>query len=230
MNQDFGPDPVDPRRAVAHVLMAFADSFPADASEGAPPGESTEPRKERCNYCGELVADWVDPDWARGRICRKCEPIHEPAVETPRAELNTPPPMANHLLDLLAAKRASKSEARSKIKQGWEIRLLPPGCAYCTAGAAGNYHYALLSPTGELRQITDIALRGFDLTGSEVLPLMTDVLCLEVPFAEKDEAQAAGAKWLPEVRKWCAKPGDTERCAQWLPAEPKTLNYLAPAL
>jgi hypothetical protein len=183
--------------------MGFGDRFPEDAPESAPapPVESTEPRRERCNYCGNLVTDWVDPDWARGRICRKCEPIHEPApvVETYRTELNTPPPMPIHLLDLLAAKRASKAEARSKTKQGWEVRLLPPGCAYCSAGAAGNYHYALLSPTGELRQITDIALRGFDLTGSEVLPLMTDVLCLEVPCAEKDEAQ--GEEVVCETRR-----------------------------
>ena len=35
-------------------------------------------RMEQCKFCGEIVWDWVDPDWAHGRICRKCEAIYEP--------------------------------------------------------------------------------------------------------------------------------------------------------
>lgn len=35
-------------------------------------------RKERCKLCGNMVSDWVDPDWAHGRICRECENKHDP--------------------------------------------------------------------------------------------------------------------------------------------------------
>lgn len=35
-------------------------------------------RVENCSYCGKQMLDWVDPDWAHGRICRRCESIHEP--------------------------------------------------------------------------------------------------------------------------------------------------------
>lgn len=31
-----------------------------------------EARKERCTKCGEEVAEWLDPDWSRGRICIPC--------------------------------------------------------------------------------------------------------------------------------------------------------------
>jgi hypothetical protein len=34
-----------------------------------PPKEA---RKERCGYCQQLTADWLDPDWAKDRICREC--------------------------------------------------------------------------------------------------------------------------------------------------------------
>jgi hypothetical protein len=36
---------------------------------------------ERCSYCGDMVSDWVDPVWAHGRICLKCEAKHEPKPE-----------------------------------------------------------------------------------------------------------------------------------------------------
>lgn len=35
-------------------------------------------RAETCTRCGEFVTDWVDPDWAGGRICRPCESKWEP--------------------------------------------------------------------------------------------------------------------------------------------------------
>ena len=34
--------------------------------------------------------------------------------------------------------------------------------------------------------------------------------CLDVPYAEKDEAKAQGARWDPAARRWCApRPGMT---------------------
>jgi len=34
-------------------------------------------RLEACSICGEMVSDWIDPDWAHGRVCRHCETLHE---------------------------------------------------------------------------------------------------------------------------------------------------------
>jgi len=31
-----------------------------------------------CKFCLRPVSDWVDPDWAKGRICRECEAKYEP--------------------------------------------------------------------------------------------------------------------------------------------------------
>lgn len=41
-------------------------------------------REEQCVYCLRMVSDWVDPDWARGRVCRECEPKHEPREQDAR--------------------------------------------------------------------------------------------------------------------------------------------------
>jgi len=43
-----------------------------------PTPASLSARQERCTLCGNLTTDWVDPDWAHGRICRACETKHEP--------------------------------------------------------------------------------------------------------------------------------------------------------
>lgn len=35
-------------------------------------------RKEWCRFCCKYVSDWVDPDWAKGRVCRDCETKYGP--------------------------------------------------------------------------------------------------------------------------------------------------------
>lgn len=46
---------------------------------------------------------------------------------------------------------------------------------------------------------------------------MEDVI-LDVPFAEKDEAKALGAKWNPAIKKWYVPKGsDTSKCRRWFP-------------
>lgn len=47
-------------------------------------------RKELCTLCGNLVSDWVDPDWARGRICRPCEKKHGPQFQSPASPVAAP--------------------------------------------------------------------------------------------------------------------------------------------
>ena len=47
-----------------------------------------------------------------------------------------------------------------------------------------------------------------------------DLVALAVPFAEKEAAKAAGARWNPELRGWCAKrTQDMSAFARWLPRE-----------
>lgn len=48
---------------------------PSSAVDLAEPSERT----EACSICGTLVSDWVDPDWARGMVCRPCESKHQPS-------------------------------------------------------------------------------------------------------------------------------------------------------
>jgi hypothetical protein len=59
------------------VTMAFQSLAGSDGGEVGPAPVALAkflipPRKELCAYCNELVTDWVDPDWARGRICLPC--------------------------------------------------------------------------------------------------------------------------------------------------------------
>ncbi len=39
---------------------------------------ATPKRTVKCWYCWVETTDWVEPDWAPDRICRKCETEHEP--------------------------------------------------------------------------------------------------------------------------------------------------------
>ena len=44
-----------------------------------------------------------------------------------------------------------------------------------------------------------------------------DVILLNVPFSEKDEAKALGAKWNPKIKKWyVTKNADIEKFNKWL--------------
>jgi hypothetical protein len=74
----------DPGHEWTHLGDWFTDVMPEEDWHVALPIEAvrdpapSEPRKARCGYCGEMVADWVDPDWAKGRICLPCEEANEP--------------------------------------------------------------------------------------------------------------------------------------------------------
>lgn len=57
-----------------------------------------------------------------------------------------------------------------------------------------------------------------------------DRVILQVPYAEKDQAKAAGAKWDRENKFWVAEAGaDLSKLTQWLPEdEPEASPNLAP--
>ena len=48
---------------------------------------------------------------------------------------------------------------------------------------------------------------------------------LDVPYAEKDDAKALGARWDPSAKRWHAPPGTAARLARWtaLPEIPELL-------
>lgn len=54
---------------------------------------------------------------------------------------------------------------------------------------------------------------------------MTERIWLDVPFSEKDQAKAAGARWNPQVRRWYAPRPGMDELQQWaaLPEVPDLL-------
>lgn len=45
---------------------------------------------------------------------------------------------------------------------------------------------------------------------------------LDVPYSEKDEAKALGARWNPDMKSWTIEDGqDTSRFQKWLPKAPE---------
>lgn len=90
----------------------------------APPQPAPEPRRERCNHCGNLTDDWLDTDWSHGRICRECEAKYDP--------VNAPEPPAKD------AKSGYHQDAATKA-----LGFMPPSEA---ARVAAAQIVALLSP------------------------------------------------------------------------------------
>jgi hypothetical protein len=52
---------------------------------------------------------------------------------------------------------------------------------------------------------------------------------LKVPFAEKDEAKALGARWDPAKRLWYTQSADLSAFERWLPAPGETAAPARPA-
>lgn len=52
---------------------------------------------------------------------------------------------------------------------------------------------------------------------AEKKPAAPKGLTLEVPFAEKDQAKALGARWNPEIKKWFVPDGvEKEKFSKWI--------------
>lgn len=65
--------------------------------------------------------------------------------------------------------------------------------------------------------------------GCPVLEINTRALALDVPFAEKDAAKAAGARWHGGERRWCIDPAHREDVQQWLPVQETWISLVPPA-
>jgi antirestriction protein ArdC len=64
---------------------------------------------------------------------------------------------------------------------------------------------------------------GVERDSGEAQELALETVVLEVPFREKDQAKAAGAKFDPEAKQWLAPVGsDLGRLAKWIPEKEPT--------
>ena len=130
---------------------------------------------------------------------------------------------AIHSWDLIAAPKASAREIVSKMKKGWQLKRL--AVSYCSAGGCGTYIAALISPDGEIRQVTDHACLTASVEPEGELGETCDAMVLVVPFGEKEAVKSLGAHWVPKpVGAWCIKVADAERFIQWLPVQPRLIN------
>ncbi len=49
---------------------------------------------------------------------------------------------------------------------------------------------------------------------------MDDMIILDVPFCEKDEAKMLGARWNPEIKKWfIPKKSESKLFSKWIPSD-----------
>lgn len=81
-------------------------------------------RAEQCVQCHEMVTDWVDPDWANGRVCRDCDAMWG-AFERIWEELGwdeyDPDDYRNFFVDGFMA--GQKHERAEQLKQSIRERL-----------------------------------------------------------------------------------------------------------
>lgn len=130
-----------------------------------------------------------------------------------------------HAWDLFAAPVASVATVQAKLKKGWALR--PLSMPYGAAGGVAEISHALTGPDGELLRVTARTLEQLPgVTVGEQLAIDLRVWALNVPFAEKNQARAAGACWMPHLKRWGAHPLRTADVAQWLsdPPEPVSIH------
>lgn len=123
----------------------------------------------------------------------------------------------------LQAPRLSPSEVKSKIDAGWVWHQLVP--AFCTAGGAGSYGRALISPAGEIAYVSD---RAAGPPASTLPQLLMDhtLIKLEVPYADKDQAKARGAVWVGHLRLWACAPARIEDFRRWIDGDPHSFDLM----
>lgn len=123
-----------------------------------------------------------------------------------------------HHWDLLGAPRLSLTQVKARLRAGWTLAALPPEQRYCSAGGVGLYSHYLHSPDGELAQLTDKCLAALALPQpAPEVALDMSTIALDVPFDEKGDAKALGARWDPTSRKWHIQPAQAPQFARWLP-------------
>lgn len=113
----------------------------------------------------------------------------------------------------LNAPKLSPSDVAPKLKAGWRWHRLVP--SFCTAGGAGTYSRALVSPAGEVAYVGDRADGPDAAAIAEVLEIGHEMVRLSVPFAEKDEARQLGARWIGAHKTWACAPDQRFRFSRW---------------
>lgn len=127
--------------------------------------------------------------------------------------------------EFMTAKRLSPKQVPAKIKAGWVWRKLVPG--FGTAGGAGSYRRALVSPDGVVAFVSDRA-PGIELL--DTLPeLLVDyhLVALEVPYEQRTEASARGAVWIGHKKVWACAPDRSIDFSQWISGEPLIFDLMS---
>lgn len=130
-----------------------------------------------------------------------------------------------HLCDI--APPVSAAVVRARLREGWQIGRLPFGIA--STGGLEKGDHAVVSPNGKALRISDTTLQHLTLLLTDPLPEIevdSTVLALNVPFSEKEEAKAAGARWSGQHRRWYIPPGVTCGLEAWAPSTPQPICLL----
>lgn len=161
----------------------------------------------------------------------------DPALPSPSSPLSSTmaispatTPLRIHYLSerFRLARLLSPSRVLARVNAGCTWYRLEE--AFCTAGAAGTYSKALISPDGDLYFVSDRYPDGptLDCPNTPVLKLDYTLIPLAVPFADKDEAKGLGAVWDSSRKVWACAPDEVSRFEKWLaPAQPSSTAVLS---
>lgn len=112
----------------------------------------------------------------------------------------------------------SPSQVGAKVRAGWAWHRLEP--SFCSAGGAGIYSRALVSPDGELAYVSDRAEGPTTDAGLPEVIIDHTLVQLQVPYDQKADAKALGAIWVPLRKTWACAPAQLSTFARWISGEP----------
>lgn len=139
--------------------------------------------------------------------------------------------MSIHLWTLFDAPSAGVRALEAALKKSATLYAL--SAPYGATGGTANFSHAIFTESGTLYKVSEAVLERLPPERRPVtcpaLEIDTRALALDVPFAEKDAAKAAGARWHGEARRWCIDPAHREDVRQWLPAQETWISLVPPA-
>lgn len=139
--------------------------------------------------------------------------------------------MSIHLWALFDAPSAGVRALEAALKKGATLYAL--SAPYGATGGTANFSHAFFSANGALYKVSEAVLERLPIerrpSNYPALEIDTRALALDVPFAEKDAAKAAGARWHGGERRWCIDPAHREDVQQWLPTQEAWISLVPPA-
>lgn len=139
--------------------------------------------------------------------------------------------MSIHLWTLFDAPSAGVRALEAALKKGATLYAL--SAPYGATGGTANFSHAIFTESGTLYKVSEAVLERLPPerrpATCPVLEIDTRALALDVPFAEKDAAKAAGARWHGEARRWCIDPDHRDKVQKWLPTQEAWISLVPPA-